>query len=150
MPHDTDNLHDLIRRKHHHLTQMHGLGLRQLQAVQESDYGLLLKLLAAKQSLLDGLQVLERRIDPYRGEAPADRIWRSQQQRQECAQLLDECEALLREVVQQELQSQQALAVARDEAADMLQLGAAAATAHSAYLHVHQPAVGQLDLSAEN
>ena len=150
MPHDTDNLHDLIRQKHQCLTQMHNLGQRQLQAIQESDFGLLLKLLAAKQALLDGLHVLERQMDPYRGETPASRIWQSQEQRHECAQWLDRCEALLREVVQQELRSQEALAVLRDEAADMLELGAAATTAHSAYLQTHRPTVGELDLSAES
>jgi hypothetical protein len=150
MPQETDMLHDLIRQKHHCLVQMHKLGLRQLEAIRESDYALLLKLLAAKQALLDGLNVFERKMDPFRNEAPSTRIWQSEEQRSQCARWLDECEALLREIVQQELRSQEELAVLRDEAAEMLQLGAAATTAHGAYLQGYRSAVGQLDLSVES
>ncbi|MHB8899064.1 MAG: hypothetical protein ACYC6Y_09990, partial [Thermoguttaceae bacterium] len=66
-----------------------------------------------------------------------------------CSRLLDECQSLLRETVEQERQSEAALTVRRDEAAVRLQRSHAAGCARGAYTHPGAPSIGQLDLSSE-
>jgi len=146
---DTDLLADLVAQKHRCLVQLHRLGQRQLESIGASDLGLLLKLLAAKQTLLHDLHQVQRKLDPYRDQDPDVRPWRSNQLRADCSAKIAECKSLLTEIMQQELRSQEQLAVHRDEAAEMLQLGAAAGSVHSAYVQAHESVLGQLDLSVE-
>ena len=146
---DTDNLAKLIGQKHYCLVQLHRLGQRQLESIGEADLALLLKLLSAKQRLLYDLNAVQRRLIPYSDQQPDARPWRSSELRTECALKVAECQALLAEVMQQELRSQEQMAALRDQAADMLQLGAVATAVHGAYLESHGPLAGQLDLSVE-
>jgi hypothetical protein len=110
----------------------------------------LLTLLSAKQELLSRLQVIERQLDPFRGQDPHERQWRSIASRSRCSQLLDRCEALLAEIVGQEKQSEEQLRTYRD------QIGSRLAGAHSAgrarHAYAAEPAlhVSQLDLTSEN
>ena len=77
----------------------------------------MLDVLAAKQRVLNDLQRVERALDPFRDQDPESRVWRNAEARADCARLLDECERLLQETVEQERQSEAALTVRRDEAA---------------------------------
>ena len=69
----------------------------------------LLELLAAKQHVLAQLQQVERQLDRFRGEDPHKRVWQTPGRRQECADRLVDCEALLVQIMAQEKQSEQEL-----------------------------------------
>ena len=49
--------------------------------------------------MIVGLQELERVLKPYYAENPDARVWRSPADRAQCAQMANECNALLEEVV---------------------------------------------------
>jgi hypothetical protein len=146
---DTENLTQLVGQRHQRLMQLYRLGQRQLECIADADLGLLLKLLAVKQQLFDELHVVERQLDPYRTQEPGDRQWQSEEARCECSQKISECELLVKEIMQQELRSQEQMVAHRDEAAELLQLGMAAGSVHQAYLGGNEPMVSQLDLSVE-
>ncbi len=95
----TDKLFDLIRNKHHVLVQLRDMGRRQAELVNSGEITALLKLLAAKQQMIIGLQALEQELKPYYKEEPDARVWHSPTERVQCAQLAQECNALLEEVV---------------------------------------------------
>ena len=145
---ETDSLAELIERKYACLVQLRAVGRRQLDSVLEGGMTELLDVLAAKQRVLADLQRLERALDPFRGQDPQQRRWRSPEQRQACAAQLGQCESLLREIMAQEKESERELIRRRDEAAARLQGVHVASQARGAYVGPHQPA-GQLDLMSE-
>src|SRR5690606_2690930 len=117
---------------------------RQLSLIHREDMSELLSLLSAKQQLLSRLQVIERQLDPYRGQSPDERQWRSTAVRSRCAQLLDRCEALLAEIVGQEKQSEQQLRIYRDDIGSRLAGAHSAGQARSAYVAEPSLNVSQL------
>lgn len=145
---DTQLLADLIEQKHHLLTQIHALALRQVEYVDAGDTGKLLGLLAAKQSLLQNLQGLERQLDPFRHQDPDRRSWRSLQQRRTTHDLAARCESLLQQIMQIERHCEGHLMARRDAAAERLQQACTAVQAAQAYA---QPSTlsGQFDVSSE-
>ncbi len=143
----TDLLGDLIRRKHNCLLHLRDLGARQLGLVRQGSMDELLDVLAAKQQLLVELQRIERGLDPFRGQDPEARAWRSPDDRQRCAEELARCDALLAEIMAQEKQSEQELIRRRDEAARRLQGAHTAAQARQAYA-AGPPAPAGLDLTS--
>jgi hypothetical protein len=146
----TERLAELVRAKHACLTQLHGLGKRQLIVIADGDISLLLNLLSAKQSLLAELQTIERGLDPFRQQDPDERRWASATDRQRSSQVLEQCEMLLKDILAQEKQSEQQLCQRRDEAAARLQGSHLAFQARGAYHSDPGMRVGQLDLSTES
>lgn len=146
----TERLAELVRAKHACLTQLHGLGKRQLIVIAEGDISLLLNLLSAKQSLLADLQKIERGLDPFRRQDPDSRRWASAADRQRSSQILQQCETLLQDILAQEKQSEQQLCQRRDEAAARLQGSHLAHQARGAYHRDPGIRVGQLDLTTES
>lgn len=147
---ETDLLLDRIDRKHHVLAELCELGRRQMALIDRQDMSELLTLLSAKQHLLSALHTIERQLDPFRGQAPEQRRWRSPAERSRCGQLLDRCEALLAEIVEQEKQSEHQLRRHRDNIADRLHGAHSAGVARNAYVAYQGPPISQLDLSSEN
>jgi hypothetical protein len=146
---DTDALSQLVTERHGCLRQLAELGSWQLQAVQTNDMNRLLAVLAAKQRLLVGLQNLERQLDPFRQQDPAERSWASGEARQQCARLAAESETLLAQIVQLETESEQAMHQHHDASAERLQAAHAAAMARGAYADRDRNHVRQLDLSSD-
>ncbi len=146
---ETDLLATLISRKRDCLLQLRDLGPRQLALVREGNMTTLLDLLSAKQRLLWELQKLERQIDPFRGQDPADRRWPTPEARQETARRLAECEALLAQIARQDKQSEEELIRRRQQAAIQLHGVHAAHRARGAYLAPGCDVAGRLDLSSE-
>jgi hypothetical protein len=130
---DTDQLAELIRRKHDCLLRLHEMGRSQLQLVASDELTELLLVLAGKQQLLEHLQLIERQLDPFRDQEPDSRRWRSSDDRRRCAELVDRCEGLLAEIVEQERRSEAQLCLRRDEAAARLQDVHRASQARGAY-----------------
>ncbi len=149
-PLETDALADLVRQKRDFLLSLREMGKRQMKFVVEGEMTRLLDVLAEKQRVLNGLQRVERALDPYRGQEPEARLWRNDRARADCAQLLDECERLLKETVEQERQSEAALVVRRDEAAVKLHHAHTAGRARGAYLERGRANSSRLDLSSED
>ena len=54
-----------------------GLARKQLAIVEKGEISDLVKLLAAKQTVLSQLQTLERQLDPFRPQDPETRRWNS-------------------------------------------------------------------------
>ena len=58
----TDKLVDLISQKHNCLLQLKEIGLRQLETARTGEMEMLMKLLAAKQRLIDQLTRIEQQL----------------------------------------------------------------------------------------
>ena len=138
-----------MTRRHECLGQLCELGRRQLELIASGDLGTLLKVLALKQRLLVNLQAIERQLDPYRDQSPDARVWQSAADRDRCSQLAAQCQMFLREIVQQEKQSERELIEHRDDAAHRLQGAHTAAQACGAYAADVGTLSGHLDLSSD-
>ena len=143
----TDVLAELIESKHRVLVQLRSLGERQLALAQDGLMTELLDVLGLKQRVLAQLQSIERALEPFRGQQPQSRRWRSADARRRCGERLAECESLLAAILQQEKQSEQELTRRRDAAARQLAGMHTAAEARCAYLAPAECPAGQLDLN---
>lgn len=147
---ETDRLFAAVARKRECLARLREIGLVQRDLIVRGELGELMRLLAAKQRLLDQLKLVEREIDPFRGQAPAERVWRSDAAREACAATLRECQSLLAAIVDQERDSEAALQERRDEAALRLEGSLAAGRSRAAYASDAHAARGapSLDLAS--
>jgi len=136
-PTPTEQLAQLIRQKREVLAQLYQVGTRQGELVAAGDVGSLMKLLAAKQRLLAGLQLLEKSIAPYRDEDPEQRRWASPEARAACAADAEACRKLLAEVMEMERTHEQQMTQRRDQVATQLQRVHASHDARGAY-QAHQ------------
>jgi len=147
---ETDTLADLVTRKRDSLLRLRESGRAQYRLIEVGEMTGLLELLAAKQRVLFELQEIERGLDPFRGQAPEERRWRSDEARRRCGTQIDECEALLAEIISQEKLCEQALRRRRDETAQRLQGAHLAGRARGAYTAGPSQGIHQLDLSSES
>lgn len=131
--HSTKHLAELISRKHQVLERLRAVGGEQIELVENGEVSALLKLLAAKQSLILNLQAVEGELAPYRDENPEQRQWATPAARARCAQQAQECNELLNEVVYLEKQSEDKMLARRDQVAIQLQQVYAAGQARGAY-----------------
>src|SRR5688500_252395 len=92
---ETDRLAALIAAKSQVAELLVRLAERQLELATGGQTHALLKLLAAKQSVLDQLHRLEREIDPFRAQDPESRRWRSPADRAACQQQVEQAGARL-------------------------------------------------------
>lgn len=129
----TQQLADLIRRKHEVLVQLCATGRRQQELVDRGETAALLELLAAKQKLIEVLQQIEAQLAPFHAQDPEARVWPSTVDRARCAQQADECNRLLQEIVELERQSADRMTVRRNEVAAQLQQVYSATQARDAY-----------------
>ncbi len=129
----TETLAKLVRAKRSCLTQLREAGRRQLELINSGEMAALLDLLATKQRMLQQLQRIEQALDPFRQEEPDQRVWRTPQDRQRCAEEITQCDALLAEVLALEKTSEAALVRQRAETAARLEGIRAAAEAWRAY-----------------
>jgi hypothetical protein len=147
---DTDQLADLIRRKHECLARLHELGRSQVNFVSTGELTELLLVLSGKQQLLDQLHSIDRELDPYRHQQPESRCWRTLDDRRRCAALADECEVLLREIVEQERDSEAQLRARRDETAARLDTVHVAHQARGAYADFSSGSAAHVDFYSES
>ena len=131
--HDTDLLAALVAAKLKILELLAQLAHKQLALADRGESTDLLKLLAAKQTVLAQLQHVERRLDPFRSQDPEARVWRSPADRQRCQERANRCDELLAETMRVEKQGEAAMIRRRDQAASVLAGAAAAADAQAAY-----------------
>jgi flagellar biosynthesis/type III secretory pathway chaperone len=129
----TDNLAELIRKKHLILVQLRDIGRRQQVLVDQSATTVLLQLLGAKQHLIAALQMVERSLRPYQAEDPESRVWRSPTDREVSATKAAECQQLLSEVMELERDQEARMVERRDEVAQQLRRVNTAHQAADAY-----------------
>jgi hypothetical protein len=146
---DTDLLARLIRGRLDCLARLRDMGTKQLELVEANQTTELLDVLAVKQRVLLELQGIERQLAPFRDQRPDERRWRTREDRQECARQLERCEALLRDIVTQEKQSERALTRRRDDLAAQLHGMHVASQARGAYTAQSRPDVRRIDLTSE-
>ena len=146
---ETDTLAELIGAKHQRLLQLRDLSRKQLELIDGGNMTALLDLLAIKQRSLLQLQQIERELAPFRKQDAENRNWRSPRHRQDCAEQLRECEALLGEVVAREKRGEDVLKQRRDEVALKLQGVHTADTARGAYAAQSSGVTNELDLFSD-
>jgi hypothetical protein len=147
---ETSTLAELIAKKYALLVQLRDAGTRQMELIASGDMTQLLKVLSSKQRLLNGLQLVERELDPFRVQKPSQRSWTSEFQRDECSRTASQCEALRAEIVEQERQSETHLRAHRDRIAVELDGLQQAVHARRAYSEPLASDMCRLDLSSEN
>ncbi|HID77729.1 MAG TPA: hypothetical protein EYP56_17255 [Planctomycetaceae bacterium] len=146
---ETDLLAELISERFDCLRRLRQLVEQQVSLVEGGDLTRLLDVLGAKQRLLWELERIERALDPFRGQNPESRRWRSGQLRQQCAEQSARCTQLLEEIMAEEKRSQSRLVERRERVAAELRSVEQAGRACSAYLTASAPPGSRLDLSAE-
>ncbi len=146
---DTEQLAALIQRKHTCLLRLHRMGQRQLELIAGDQMTELLDVLTAKQSFLLELQRIEGSLDPFRGQTPELRVWRTAKEREKCAEQQAGCERLLAGILEQEKQAETELLRRRDVTATDLHGAHAAGRARGAYTTRQRPRAGQLDIHSE-
>ncbi|MEX0867157.1 MAG: hypothetical protein WD030_07350 [Pirellulales bacterium] len=144
----TEQLAELVARKHRVLTCLRDLGRRQAELIERNEIDVLLKLLSGKQRLLDELLALDGRLAPFREQDPDRRRWASDDDRARCSEVAADCERMLRQIVQQERESEQAMIRCRDETAARIDGSHKAVQVHGAYFGANQSTASSLDLSS--
>ena len=145
---ETDQLADLIGKKHQVLEQLREQSRRQTELIDGSESEKLLTVLGTKQALIDELQKIERQLDPFRSQDPDQRIWRSPGDRKAAQQLAQRCENLLQEIMLLDKQAELQLQQRRQTTATQLQAAHHASHAANAY-HKGQGGGGRhLDISS--
>jgi len=145
----TDQLAQLIKDKHDCLTQLHKLVGEQAARIDAGDMTHLLKILAAKQQVLSALQNVERQLDPFRDQDPQKRRWRSAEDRQRCARLVQRCEVILSDIIRREKLGEAQLTKRRDETATLLQGMHHASRTRGAYRNSDVRDGTSIDLTSE-
>jgi len=138
----TNNLADLIDKRHRCLLQLRDLGRKQTELIASGEMGPLLRVIAVKNQLIAALQTLEQELAPYHAEDPEQRVWPTTEARAKCAQQAETCRQMLDEVMTLERQNEQNMVERRDKVASQLQAAQAASTARGAY-QAHQLATPQ-------
>lgn len=146
---ETDILFELIHSKRLCLEELQVMSRRQMELIESDQMSVLLALLSQKHETLVELQRIERKLDPFRSQAPESRRWRNEESRRRCAEELRACEALLAEIIHREKASEQALVLCRDQAAARLQGMHRAGRARASYAGPPAATLSQIDLSSD-
>jgi hypothetical protein len=145
----TDILMQLVRARYTCLVQLRDLGRRQMDLIEQGNVTALLDVLSVKQKPLSDIQRIEKALDPYRGQDPEQRQWRTPDDRTACARLVEQCEAMLKEIVVQEKRCEELMVRKRDATAVRLQQLRWAGRAQGAYTAPACTGIRQIDLSSE-
>src|SRR5690349_10451362 len=130
---DTDHLLEIAALRLGLLEQLHALGRRQLELIDQGDMTQLINVLSAKHHVLAELQQTEKRLDSFRGQDSDARHWRTEALRERCAGVIGKSDQLLSGLLEQEKLAETRLERHRDDAAKRLQLAHSAGQARSAY-----------------
>src|SRR5262245_43311741 len=129
----TEKLATLVATKHQVLKVLVQLSSRQLELIEAAEMTTLIKLLAAKQTVMSQLQAIEEELKPFRGEDPESRVWRSPAERTACQAQAEAANALLSKALALEQQAETAMLERRDAAATALSAVQTAGDARAAY-----------------
>ena len=113
---ESDRLAQLALCKLQIMQLLRKLAAQQLDVISGGDMTNLLKLLAAKQTVMDQLAKLEQQFDPFRGQDPETRDWSSTAAREECQRNVESCNELLMDIMRLEKQAEMEMVRRRDDA----------------------------------
>jgi hypothetical protein len=123
----------LLCRKLSVLEEILSLSQTQAALVERDDVDGLMEALAAKQTHLDRLRVLQNELAPYRDEDPEARLWRTPQRRRQTQIVARRCEEVLEAIMAIEKECERQLLQRRAETAAELQSVDAAQRARDEY-----------------
>jgi hypothetical protein len=147
---DTKELAALIGAKLKLVEILCRLGKQQLALIEAGELTGLVKLLAAKETVLAQLRVVEAALDPFRHEDPEQRQWPGAAERAACQARADRCNALLAETLELERQGEAAMLRRRDATSAALAGAHTAADARLAYMpHEGLGSAGSANLQVE-
>jgi uncharacterized protein YhaN len=131
---NTQHLSALVDAKFQVLKVLVRLSRRQVELIEAGDMTMLIKLLAAKQTVMGQLQAIEQQLTPFRSDDPEQRQWASPGQRAACQAQAEAGNGLLAEAFALEQQAETAMKRRRDAAAIALVSVQSAADARAAYV----------------
>ena len=144
---ESQRLAQVVQCKLQIMQLLRRLAAQQLEIITGGDMSNLLKLLSAKQTVMDQLAKLEQQLDPFRGQDPETRDWPSTSVREECQRNVETCNELLAEIMRLEKQVEMEMVRRRDATSDQLAGMHGASEARHAY--VAAASATGLDLSTE-
>jgi hypothetical protein len=142
----TEHLARLVSAKLQVLKILVQLGERQLAMVERGELASLIKLLAAKQTVLSQLQALDGELAPYRNDDPDSRRWASPASRAACQAQATEANHLAKRSLELEKQAESLMIAQRDAAGQALSTLQTAADARTAYIPTFLPALASLQI----
>ncbi len=144
---ESDRLAQLAQCKLQIMQLLRKLAAQQLDVISGGDMTNLLKLLAAKQTVMDQLAKLEQQLDPFRGQDPETRDWSSTAAREDCQRNVEACNELLTDIMRLEKQAEMEMVRRRDDAS--VQLAGMHGASEARHAYVAAAAATGLDLSTE-
>ena len=145
---DTDRLAELVSQKYRLLQSVQELAVRQEELIARGEMTSLLEVLVVKQRMLEELQAVEGRLEPFRHQAPQTRRWRNEELRRQTATQLQECQELLADILQREKRCEAELLRRREETAEQLRNLCTTGQMLAAYEAVEPIPQNQLDLAS--
>jgi hypothetical protein len=142
----TEHLARLVSAKLQVLKILVQLAERQLALVQRGELTQLIKLLAAKQTVLGQLQTLEGELSPYRDDDPAVRVWSSSAARAACQAQATEANNLAARSLDLERRAESLMVARRDAAGEALAALQTASDAQTAYSPAAATALASLQI----
>jgi hypothetical protein len=130
---DTDRLAALVAAKLELVEILTRFARRQVDLIEAAEMTSLVKLLAAKQTVMNQLQLIERDLAPFRVDDPEGRVWSSPTSRAACQSQAERCNTALSELLRLEREAETAMTARRDATAVELADLETAAHAQSAY-----------------
>src|SRR5262245_51537395 len=130
----TEQLAALVAAKLQVLRVLVQLSRRQIELIESGEMTTLIKLLAAKQTVMSQLHTIERELEPFRREDPEQRQWGSPARRAACQTHAECASALLAEALELEQRAETAMLRCRDCAAAALVAVQNASDARGAYV----------------
>lgn len=143
----TDLLLGCMRQRCEILEALRTLAESQAMTAGQAEIDLMLGVLGRKQALFEELADVQRLLQPYMHDDPESRLWRTPQQRQQCRQLAELGQRILRETMHIEQQTLEDMTLRRDAVATQLQDGQDSILAQTAYRADSLLGEGTLDIA---
>ena len=118
---DSEHLFQLVGQKLERLQQLHACSGNQMQYVETEDMGAILEILAAKQRLLIEIEGIDRQIAGYHVDDPEERVWPTDEMREQCREKISQCDRLVREMLEYDQIATERLAEKKSTAKQQLQ-----------------------------
>ena len=134
-----DKLIELLTRQYFLYGQLHELAQKQSQLVDGRDPEMLLKILAARQRLIDQLMSVGRELAPIRAEWPKVAAVLTPNERRETQRLIDSVREILSEIISHDEKDYKALDVQKQKVAGEIRGTTAGQRMNQAYAQAAGP-----------
>ncbi len=129
----TDQLSSLISERYEIVNSLLNLTLGQSEASLGEDLAVTMSLLARRESLVDRLRQIHSQLSDFQDETPESRVWSFPNQREQCQQLLDQSDEMLRKILELDEQTLRSLQNRREAVAAQLYCGQDSISVQKAY-----------------